>query len=173
VKKLAVGLVAAFVVAGAGSALAARQDAGTREHPYRMRASAALPESKGWNLRVNKVVWNGTAIVRTANSLNKPPANGRQFVLINVTMRYTGKGQSTVFQAGSLNAMAKPPRAYSFKDTCGVVPNELNEYKKISAGASVTGNVCFSVRSADVSSLVLEYEPLFSATNRQVFFALR
>jgi hypothetical protein len=171
-KTVAIAVAVICFGAAAACAAAAVKDAGTRERPYAMHKLAVLPESKGWSLRVNKVTPNATAFVRAANTFNKPPAAGRQFFMINVTMTYRGNGRSTAFQAGQLNATAGS-HAYSFKDTCGVVPSELDEYKKIPASASVTGNVCFSVRKADAASLLLEYEPLFSATNRQLFFALR
>jgi hypothetical protein len=172
-KLMTTAVAALATCVAAGAAAGAASETGTRVHPFALHRAVALPESKGWSLRVNRVVPNATAIVRAASPLSKPPAAGRQFVLINVTMRYSGRGRSTVFESGELNAHATPPRVYSFRDGCGAVPNALDDFTKIAAGDAVTGNVCFSVRRRDVRSLLLEWEPLFSATDRQLFFALR
>jgi hypothetical protein len=170
---LVVVLTTTAVSVSAGFAYGISGGDGSLARPFPLHHFVRLAEGKGWKLRVNSTKPNATAAVQAANSFNKAPKAGRQFFMVNVTMAYAGKGTSTVFQAGQLKALGRASRAYTFKDTCGVLPNELNEYKKIHAGQLVSGNICFSVKKTDARGLKLFYEPLFSLTNRRVFFALR
>jgi hypothetical protein len=169
-------LVMSVIVAAALSASVALAVGGngSRAKPYGLHTLVTLPEGKGWKLRVNKSVPNGTQLVLHANQFNDPPKPGHQFFIINVTLVYTGKGSQDVFSAGSLNAVGKSNVSYEpGSDDCGVVPGELDEFKKVFSGGQLSGNICFSVKNTDASSLLLYYEPLFSLKDTQVFFRVR
>jgi hypothetical protein len=167
-------LVVAITASGIGGSAVAGNGKGTRSKPYKLHTLVPLPESKGWKFRVNKSTPNANAAVHGANEFNSPPKPGRQFFMINVTMIYTGPGTSTAFEAGSFGAVGKTNVAYAQgTDDCGVLPNPLDDSTKVFSGGRITGNICFSVRKTDVSSLELFYEPLFSLNNVLKFFALK
>lgn len=157
------------VVAGAAGGI------GTRANPYKMRTLVALPGSKGWKLRVNKVIPNGTSLVMAENQFNDPPKPGRQFFIINVTLIYTGTKSTSPFGDVTLYAVGKSNVAYGtdLSDYCGVIPDKLDDFAKVFPGGRITGNICFSVRKPDAARLLLYYEPSFSLDDVQVFFKLR
>jgi hypothetical protein len=147
---------------------------GSRTNPYRLHTLVKLPEGEGWKLRVNKSVPNATRVVLAENQFNDRPKAGRQFFMINITLVYTGKGSASAFAAVDLSVVGRSNVAYEgLDDDCGVIPDELDDFKKVFSGGRITGNICFSVRKSDVSSLLLFYEPSFSLRDTQVFFRVR
>jgi hypothetical protein len=168
-----VAMLGGWILAQAGTADSRTLGYGSRAHPYPIRSVVKLPDGKGWKFRVNKSIPNANALVHAENMFNDPPRRGRQYFIINVTMTYTGKGSSSPFDAGSFDSVGRSNVSYDYSDDCGVTPKELDSYRKVFSGGSVSGNICFSVRRTDVSSLLLYYEPLFSLRDTQVFFALR
>jgi hypothetical protein len=161
-------------VTAAGYAAAAPKGRGDRGNPYPLRATAVIPDSDGWKVRVNKSMPNATAAVRAENQFNDPPAAGRQFFIVNVTVTYTGKGSEAPFAGLTFYALGRSNVAYDqSSDGCGVVPNELDSFKKVFKGGKLTGNVCFSVRKSDARSLLLMVEPGFSFEETQIFFRTR
>ncbi len=166
------------IVATIGTALAAGASSwamsagsGTRAHPYPTHRFVKLPESNGWYLRVNGVVRNANSIVHAANGLNKPPARGRQFFLIGLTYLNRSKKSGDILSLGELSAIGRSNVAYHHTNRCGVVPHGLKGRTTVPPRGRLTGNVCFSVRRKDVTSLKLYFTSLFSGAT--VFFALR
>jgi hypothetical protein len=171
----AIVVVATLVFAAvlAGTATGAVQATGDRAHPYPLHKSVVIPSSKGWKLRVNKSVPNATRLVLDENMFNDKPAVGRQFFMINVTLTYVDRGSSSPFSGLTLNALGRSNVAYDVGDSCGVIPKELDDFKKVYRGGSITGNVCFSVKRKDVASLLLLVEPGFSFEDTERFFRVR
>ena len=93
-RPLLLGALAVVLVAGAATEMASGLvlGRGTRAHPHPLRSFASVPESSGWRIRVNKSIPNSTRLVMAENQFNDRPASGRQFFIVNVTARYTGKG---------------------------------------------------------------------------------
>lgn len=156
-----------------GPAIAATKGFGSRSHPYPLHHFASIPDSHGWKLRVNKAIPNATAAVLAENQFNDPPAAGRQFFMINITASYTGTGSSQTLGALTLDALGRTNVAYDSSDSCGVTPNEFDEFKTVFRGGSLSGNLCFSVKRTDVASLLLLVEPGLSFSNAQDFLRLR
>jgi hypothetical protein len=167
---LAVGVIA---LACAATVSAASYGKGTRGAPYPIHATVTIPGSKGWKVRVNSSVPNGTSKVLAANQFNDKPKAGRQFFLINVTVSYTGKGSSQPFSGLTFKALGRSDVAYDYQDDCGVLPSPLDDTKTVFSGGKLTGNICFSVKKTDVPSLLVYVEPAFSFSDTQVFFKLR
>ena len=128
----------------------------------------------GWSLRVINVIPDATEQVMAENQFNEPPAEGRQFFLITVSLTNgsdTPASPLTVvgFSAVGVSAVAYQP----FEDSCGVIPNELS-IAEVFPGGTTEGNICFSVRSDDVDSLIL-YTDSYITFDRddRVYFSLR
>jgi hypothetical protein len=166
-------VVVVVVLSLAAAAGAATFSRGSRSNPIPKNTVAAVPDSKGWKLRVNGTTPNATAAVLRQNMFNERPAAGRQFFMINVTASYVGKGSSEAYEGMTLDALGRSNVAYDFSDDCGVIPGDLETFKKVFSGGSLTGNICFSVRHTDAASLLLLAEPGFSFSDSQLFFRLR
>ena len=51
-----------------------------------------------------------------------------------------------------------------FENSCGEVPDELSE-AELFTGGTITGNVCWAIRSSDAASLVLYDDPVQTVSN--------
>ena len=150
--------------------LASASSYGSRSNPVPKHTSVSIAGSDGWRVRVNSSTPNATAAVLAENEFNDRPAAGRQFFIINVTETYTGKGKSNAMEGLTLSALGRSNVAYDYSDDCGVVPNEIEDTKDVFSGGSLTGNVCFSVKTSDAPSLLLMTEPGFSLDDTLAFF---
>jgi hypothetical protein len=116
--------------------------------------------SDGWQLRVNNVQRNATAAVLAANSLNQPPPAGQQYVLVNVTVTFTGAGSDSFDDSYRLRVVSSAGTTYTgFGSTgCPPFPKEVPG-DNAPAGTAETGNSCWLVPASDVDSLVLVDAP--------------
>lgn len=137
--------------ASTGSAASSCGQRPNQPHPYRRVG----PLSDGWTLAVVSVTPNATSLVLAENQFNDPPAPGRQFFIARVMATFTGAGSDAFAGSFRLEAVGASNVAYTtFDDSCGVIPDEISSTDVFTGGA-VTGNVCWSVLSSDVPSLVM------------------
>lgn len=128
----------------------------------------------GWQLVVNSVMQDATAAVIAENRFNDPPEPGRQFFIANLTATYVGDDESSsLFAEISLSAVGPSNVQYQdFQDSCGVIPNEIDTFKDVFQGGSITGNICWSVRTTDALALLMYGEESFSLDDRRVWWSL-
>jgi len=166
--RLPVVALTAAVFATAALPAAAAAPRGSMGNAYPIRTTAPL--GQGWRLRVNRAIPNASLTVLGDGTYAVRP--GKQFFLVNVTASYSGKGSHAVFSAYDLSGIGRGGLVYTqLNDNCGVVRGALNDFKRVSAGSQVTGNVCFWVRPTDARVLLLKYQP--PAGGKAVFFKLR
>jgi hypothetical protein len=166
------GEQATTVASAAGAHPTATGAMGTRDNPVPIGTAADL--GGGWSLTVVDVIPNGTDQILAENQFNNPPAEGRQFFMVTISATYNGQNSSTFNSAVSLSAVGASNVAYKgFEDRCGVIPNQLSS-SEVFGGGAITGNVCWSVRSDDVDSLVMFSDSYvtFNAADR-VYFSLQ
>lgn len=127
-----------------------------------------------WVLRVDSVVPNATQQVRATNQFNSPPAQGRQFYMVRVSTLYDGKkDRGSLLLSKTFQVVGASNVAYDSSDDCGVLPDELDTTKDVYQGGTISGNLCWSVTTGDVSSLVLRVDQAFSLEDTTEWFALR
>jgi len=143
---------------------------GTRETPIPLGKEVALGD--GWRMKVDSATPDATAAILDFNSFNDPPAAGRQFFMVRVTVTYTGQGSDAFDGAFRPRAVGAEALGYSgFENSCGDIPDELSE-NEVFTGGTISGNACWEVRSGDAASLVL-YDAPPSIVPMRLFFALR
>ena len=142
----------------------------TRENPVPVGTAAVL--SDGWRLTVLSVTPNATAQVLEENRFNDPPAPGFQFFIATVRVTYTGSGSDT-FSDSRLRALGPSSVSYStYSDNrCGVIPNDFPSLTEVFSGGTISGNVCWSVKSSDAAALVMFDDEPYEASDR-VWFTL-
>ena len=149
---------------------------GTREAPLPVGQVATL-ESQGsptWEVKVTGFNPDGTQAVLAENQFNDPPAPGHQFALVTVEATYVGTEQTDTPLGGmTFSAVDDGNVSYDFDDTCGVIPTALDNFGDVFQGGVVSGNICWSVESAHIDSLLLIVEPAFSFDAEPTFLALR
>jgi hypothetical protein len=145
-----------------------RTGPGSRQQPFAQGAPAALAD--GWRLLVTGVTpdaWDG---IKAAVPSAIPPASDQRAYMVRVEASYLGQGTG-VFSAMRLALLSGTQTTYDqLKNGCGVVPDMVPP-NLVTQGGVVRGNVCFTVRSSDVDSLVMFDSQ--TADNDRLYFALR
>ena len=147
--------------------------------PVGMAGRVDLGEFLSWDITVLDASPDATDVLLGApgSSVNAPPLDGYNYLLIRLKMTFQG---STDYTFDELNNFRVVPleggRVYSAdKDFCGTgsVPEPLRTDMVLAEGASVEGNICFNVLSADADTLVLIVETDTSYGRDWWWYALR
>ena len=129
-----------------------------------------------WTMRwaVFVVGCGATQLVLTENAFNKPPPEGEQFFLVTIAATYEGEGTSTLPAGNAFQVVGESAVAYTtFDPGCGVIPNAFG-FIEVFSGGKIEFNVCFSVKSSDVPSLVMFSEDYVAFDrDKRVWFALQ
>lgn len=150
----------------------ADSDFGTRENPLPIGTTIEMGD---WKLTVTDVALDATEAIMSENEFNEPPVDGRQFLLFGVEATYDGTDSGTAWLDFSWAVVGSGGNTFGdsgdLEDYCGVIPNDLNEAGEAFPGASVSGNVCFSVPSDQVDGSTIRIEELMSFEDTRAFYA--
>jgi hypothetical protein len=149
--------------------------AGSRGNPIPLGTRAPVAAGR-WTIRIDSAEPDATQKILDAEPFDDPPPAGRQFFLVHVTAVFNGPGTAVAWEdlLGALTAVGPAQIAYSQTDSgnCGTVPNDVADVEQVFPGATVAGNVCWSVDAADAQGLLVFW--LDAATQQpSVWFALR
>ncbi len=143
---------------------------GTLDDPLPVGAVADIGD---WRLRVTGVTPEATDEVLAENQFNDPPAEGRQFFMVHLEATYVGEESSNFWVDVSMKVVGPSNVAYeSFEDSCGVIPDPIDDSGETFPGGSIVGNACWSVSAEDAGGLVLIVEPTFSFDDVRAFLSL-
>ena len=149
---------------------------GTRSNPLPFGDTAALSigeSDPAWTFQVVEFIPDGTSAVMAENQFNDPPADGRQFAIVRLQATYRGLDEPAMLLSDvSFVAVDDSNLTYDLDDDCGVVPDELDQFGQVYAGGVVEGNLCWSVATEHIDSLLLGISPSFSS-DAPYFMALR
>jgi hypothetical protein len=125
---------------------------GAYNSPYPVGSAQAT--EGGWTIQVVSVTPDGTAAVLAENSFNEAPEAGRQYFIATITATNTGSAPATFDGNFRLRARGADGTVYTaFGDACGVTPNEWDQNVQVAPGQSLTGNLCWSVPSDQLTNL--------------------
>jgi hypothetical protein len=141
---------------GAGATLVPDLDPsatlGAYNNPYPVGTAAA--SEGGWSIQVDSVTPDGTQAVLAENSFNEAPETGRQFFIATITATNNGAAPATFDGNFRLRVRGADGTIYTaFGDACGVTPNEWDQNLEAAPGASLTGNLCWSVPTDQLANL--------------------
>jgi len=140
---------------------------GSRDNPIPFGQTAKIHPD--WEMTVVSVTPDATDLIVGEDSFNEPPAEGHQFFLATVRLTYIGE-TSDEFYVSDLNAVGQSAVGYNqFDDSCGSIPDELPS-RELFTGGTIEGNVCWSVNTEDMDSLVL-YDA-YESDDERVFLSL-
>jgi hypothetical protein len=158
--------------ASSGGGGAAPTTASSKATP--IPVGTAVEVAKGWTVKVNLANLDADALLAQSNQFNKPQP-GEKFVLVNVTITNGGDKPEAAFTSLKLSYLPPSGIAVSGLSSCLVsAPDKIDSMAQMHPGAVATGNLCFSVKIADIPNGLLLGEPQFTLdTNKdQQFFAL-
>ncbi len=150
---------------------AAGPTVGTRANPVPLGTAGAL--AGGWRLVVQSVDPKGTDTIRAQSPARAGPTAGFGYFLARIQATNGGSAAAS-FQASSrLRAVGPSSVPYlTFVSSCGAIPDPLPE-AAVGPGGSVTGNVCWTVRTSDAAALVLyDVPPVQGSDPVRLYFAL-
>lgn len=160
------------VSASSGGGGAAPTTASSKAAPIPVGTAAEV--AKGWTVKVNSANLDADAAIAQASKYSTPKA-GEKFVLVNVTVTNGGDKPDTPFTSMKLSFLPPSGIAVSSVLSCmASEPEKIDTMAQMQPGAVQTGNLCFSVKIADIPNGLLLGEPQFTMDENkdQKFFAL-
>jgi len=144
---------------------------GTKDNPVPLGVPAKVGD---WEMTVTTVNPDAGTAVAAENEFNEAPAEGRTFVLIGLKGNFSGADSDSGSVFGDLSYKVLGSGGNTYSDTCGVIPNDITDSGETFTGASVEGNLCFSVDTAQIDGATLILEEAFSLSeDSRMFFALK
>jgi hypothetical protein len=112
---------------------------------------------------------DATERVLAENEFNTAPEPGNRFVMWRVAVANAGE-QTTPLLAEVSFAVAGPSTVvYNTSANCGVIPEQLDEFRDVFPGGTVEGNLCWEVSDEDAGALVLLVDEFAFSSERMVF----
>jgi len=112
---------------------------------------------------------DATELVLAENEFNTVPAPGNRFVMWRVAVANVGE-QTTPLLAEVSFAVAGPSTVvYNTSANCGVIPDQLDEFRDVFPGGTVEGNLCWEVADRDAESLVFLVDESAFSSDRTIF----
>ena len=139
---------------------------GTRNRPIRFGDQVVTHD--GFSLWVEEVVEDATQIVLAENQFNDPPVPGNQFIMIRIKVKNNSPKTQSFVAPWRLSAVGNSNVEYN--ESCGVLPDDFDGFRDLFQGGELSGNICFTVKSSDVNSLVMYDDGYFGENT--IFFAL-
>ncbi|MGJ0204630.1 DUF4352 domain-containing protein [Leucobacter sp. gxy201] len=125
---------------------------GTRENPYPI--GSAITDGD-WTATINSVNLDGTQAVMDTNPFNETPAEGTQYILVNVTLTYNGDNPDGSMPMMIAEYVTVDGNTINSFDKMVLPPEQFDNVSTLYTGASTTGNLAFEVPSATASEGVL------------------
>ena len=124
----------------------------TREDPIPLGEAQMLGS---WMLAVSGVELDGTDTITSFVDFNPEPAEGNQFVVVELTGTYNGSDQGEpAFEWKLVNEdLEAVPEGIG----CGVVPNSIFDLSPLAAGETFTANICVETPSEAAGDGLLLY----------------
>ena len=146
---------------------------------YGRSRSQPMPKGKpieftdGTAITVKSVTQNANQIIKRHDAWTEPPPSGHQFLLVNIEVSNQGDEPIDIYMVNELSLVGKSNVSYDQGFECWTFPNELDTSKTLFPGGSLSGNVCFTVKSSDVDALVMYYETFnLLGDNQYVYWAV-
>ena len=131
---------------------------------YGRSRSQPMPKGKpiefddGTTIIVESVIHDADQTIRRHDAWTNPPPSGYQFLLVNIKVSNQGNEPIDLYMVNELSLVGKSNVSYNQGIECWTFPNEIDTSKTIFPSGSLSGNICFTVKSSDVDSLVMYYE---------------
>ena len=103
-----------------------------------------------WRIQVLSITPDATSAVAEENQFNDPPQTGWQFYIVEVEVAYLGEGSQSPWLHVDFGGLGTGNAVRD--DSCGVIPNDLDDFTELFTGGSISGNICFAAPSAEVNA---------------------
>lgn len=114
-------------------------DEGTRKNPLPVGTETTIGD---WTLILDTPK-DGTEAIAKENQFNDPPEDGFEFYLVPMTATYNGDESANAWADLRVQFVGDDGRTY--RDYCGVFPDDISSVGEMYEGAVAEGNACVSV----------------------------
>ena len=143
---------------------------GSRGNPIPLQETVTMGD---WEVRVLGSIDDATEQVLAENDFNDPPRDGGQFVIAEIEATYVGTDSSIFAVDATVGLVGDAAVGYDVEDSCGVIPNALDDFSEVFPGGALSGNICWEVPSSDKEGLVMSLMEAFSFDEDIWFMAIR
>lgn len=140
----------------AGSEEGSDGEQGTRASPY---APGAEISSSDWAVTVNSVDLDATDAVLAENELNEAPEEGHTYILVDITVQYTGDDPEGSMPMTSVAYVSPEGNTFDGTEMSASAPNSFDSMSTLYEGASTTGNIALQVPADGVEDGTLKVSP--------------
>ena len=131
-----------------------------RNRSQPMPAGKPIEFANGTTISVESVTQNANQIIKRHDAWTDPPPSGHQFLLVEVKVANQGNEPIDIYIVSQLSLVGKSNVSYDkWSGECWTFPNEIDTNRTIFPGGSLSGNICFTVKSSDIDSLVMYLGP--------------
>lgn len=153
---------------GTPDAKPAETAAGTKANPLPIGTGATIGD---WEVTVTKVNSDAWSIIKKANQFNKPATKGSQYVLVSVSAKYVGEDSGTFWT--DVRAKFLGSEGNTFDDGGVSIDNEISSTGETFPGASVKGDMVFTVPTAQFDGGAIIVEQMLSMDDARTFWAVK
>lgn len=131
-------------------------------------------EVGSWAITVTGVTPDDTETILEEHPFNDPPPTGMQFFVAHLEAEYVGSDSGSFWVDLTLKAVGESRVAYEpFGSDCGSITDDIYDTGETFPGGKIAGNVCWTVHTGDVPTLVMLAEESFGFDDdTRVFFSL-
>ena len=137
----------------------------TRDNPVPIGTAVDMPN--GWRISVVSVTPNANKLIAEHNRYRRSPKEGHQYFMARLVIVRIGDVARDL--ARDFDAVGGSNVSYDTGCPGYSSPPDALRRTEVFPGGSVTGNVCWEVRSSDVGSLVMFYDPVYDRSERRYF----
>jgi hypothetical protein len=112
---------------------------------------------------------DATERVLDENEFNVAPEPGNRFVMWRVAVSNAGEQAIPLLAEVSFTVTGPSTVVYNTSANCGVIPDQLDEFRDVFPGGTVEGNLCWEVADEDAESLVLLVDQFALSSEGTVF----
>ena len=148
---------------------------GSRECPlpFGVPAEVEFDETDHWEITVLGTQPDATEAVLAYYSGNDPPADGNQFYMATIRVKYLGPNSTEFDEFGQLASLGVGGVVYNYSNRCGLPPNYLPvPSPELFTNGTIEGSVCWEIASTDAESLVMIVDPDGYGNKDRAWFAL-
>lgn len=142
-------------------------ETGTRENPLPLGTVVA---NDNWEVVVNSVTLGATDAVMAENQFNEAPADGYEYILVNVTAKNLDS-EAQIAAMVQVAYVTADGVTIDGTDSLAVAPEAFDSMTELYTDASVTGNIVLAVPSATAAEGTIVVTPGLLADD--VFYAVQ
>lgn len=137
-------------------------EVGSRNNPIALGDVAIVND---WQVQITSVNKNALKLVMDSDDYASPPASNQRFVLFNISATYIGEESGD--PRSELQFKIVGNRGNTFSKSCSYSVNTFEENEETFTGATVTGDLCFSVDANQISGATISIQADYSSQERK------